>query len=276
MDQHRPGGPRVCCAQDWQQLVQIMTVERADVGKPQLLKQGAADRQTLDHFLGPPRPFLKRLGQQGNHAFCRRFQFLKWRTGVDPRQIRRHRTDWRSNGHLVVVQDDEHPFLQMSGVVQRLKRHTRRHRAIANHRDRIAGVTAQIGRHHEPKRRRDRGGTVRRPERIIGRLRPFGEPRQPAFGAQRTDTVAPSGQDLVRITLMAHVPDDLVARRIKNRMQGDGQLHHTQPGPQMPAGHGNSRNRFSPHLIRQLTQLRVGQRLHVGRQVNPVQQGRLW
>ena len=116
-------------------------------------------------------------------------------------------------------------------------------------------------------------------ERIIGRFAALGEPRQPILHPQGADTIAPSGQDFMRVTLVPHVPDDLVPGGIEHRMQGDGQFHHAQPGPQMPACHRHGGNRFGPHFIGQSAQFGVGQPLHVRRQMHAVEewgQGAVW
>ena len=81
-------------------------------------------------------------------------------------------------------------------------------------------------------------------EGIVRRLRPFGETRQPAFGAQRADAVAPPGQDFMRIALVADVPDDLVPRGTEHGMERHRQLHHTKPRTQMAARHRHRRNRL--------------------------------
>jgi hypothetical protein len=76
---------------------------------------------------------------------------------------------------------------------------------------------------------------MRRPERVIGDFRDrLVNPRQPAFHPQGADAVAPPGQDLVRIALVAHVPDQLVARGVEDGMQRHGQFHHPQPAPRWP------------------------------------------
>ena len=69
---------------------------------------------------------------------------------------------------------------------------------------------------------------MRRAKRIMVRLGPLGEPRQTALLAQAAHPVAPAGQHLVRVTLVAHVPDQFVTGGIEYRMQGDGQFNHTQ------------------------------------------------
>ena len=64
--------------------------------------------------------------------------------------------------------------------------------------------------------------------------------------------VAPAGQDLVRVGLVADVPDQPVVRRVEDVVQGHGQLDHAQPGAEMPAGHRDRVDRLLPQLGRQL------------------------
>ena len=69
---------------------------------------------------------------------------------------------------------------------------------------------------------------MRRAEWIVIGFAAFGEPGQPALLAQGRHPVPPPGQYLVRITLVANVPDQFVMRRIEHRMQGDGQFNNPQ------------------------------------------------
>ena len=64
--------------------------------------------------------------------------------------------------------------------------------------------------------------------------------------------VAPAGQDLVRIGLVADVPDQPVVRRVEDVVQGHGELDHAQAGAEMPAGHRDRVDRLLPQLGRQL------------------------
>ena len=97
---------------------------------------------------------------------------------------------------------------------------------------------------------------MRRAERVIFALAALGEARQTAPGAKRADTVAASGQDLVRIALVADVPDQPVTRGVKYIMDRGGQLDHTKPRTQMPAGHGHGRDGFGAEFIGKLAELR--------------------
>ena len=115
--------------------------------------------------------------------------------GHDLGEIGRQPADRRCDRHVVIVEDHDQAIAGAFRIVHRLIGHTGRHRAVADHRDRLAGFARQPPRGGEAQRRRDRGRAVRRPERIIFALGAAGKARQAAGGAQRADTVAPSGQD---------------------------------------------------------------------------------
>ncbi len=59
---------------------------------------------------------------------------------------------------------------------------------------------------------------MRRAERVVFALGALGETGEPTAGAQRADAVAPAGQNLVRIALVPHVPDQPVLGRIEHIM----------------------------------------------------------
>ena len=78
-------------------------------------------------------------------------------------------------------------------------------------------------------------------ERVVFALRALGEAGQAAALAQGADAVAPAGEDLVRIGLVADVPDQAVLRRVEDVVQRDGQLDHAQAGAEMAAGDRDGR-----------------------------------
>ena len=96
---------------------------------------------------------------------------------------------------------------------------------------------------------------MRGAERVVFALGALGEAGQAAALAQRADAVAPAGEDLVRIGLVADVPDQPVARRVEDVVQRDGQLDHAEPGAQMAAGHRDRVDRLGAQLVGELPQL---------------------
>ena len=96
---------------------------------------------------------------------------------------------------------------------------------------------------------------MRGAERVVFALGALGEAGQAAALAQRANAVAPAGEDLVRIGLMADVPDKPVVRGVEHVVQGHGQFDHAEAGAEMPAGRRNRVDGLGAQLVGQLTQL---------------------
>ncbi len=109
-------------------------------------------------------------------------------------------------------------------------------------------------------------------EGVVFALGPLGEAGQAPAGAQGADAVAPAGEDLVRIGLMADVPDQDVARRLEHMVDGDGKLDHAQPCAQVAAGLGDGVDGLGPKLVGQLAQLGHRQPARVGGRTDGVEQ----
>ena len=92
-------------------------------------------------------------------------------------------------------------------------------------------------------------------ERIVVAFGALGETGQPAAGAQGADAVAAAGQDLVRIGLMADVPDQAVARGVEDVMDRGGQLDDAEAGAEMAAGDRDGVDGFLTQLVGDLPDL---------------------
>jgi predicted RNA-binding protein with TRAM domain len=124
-------------AQNGQQLFHVMAINRTDIGKPQFLEEGTADGHALEHFLRAACALLERFGQKGHHPFGRRFQFLKRRAGIYAAEIGGQGADRGCNRHLVVVQDNQQFAVLDACVIQRVKGHAGRQRAVSRILERI-------------------------------------------------------------------------------------------------------------------------------------------
>ena len=96
---------------------------------------------------------------------------------------------------------------------------------------------------------------MRGAEGIIFAFRPFREAGEAAALAQGPDPVPASGNDLVRIALMADIPDQPVFWCVEDIMDGSRQLDHAQAGTQMSAGCGYGIDHFGTQLVRKLAEL---------------------
>ena len=124
-----------------------------------------------------------------------------------------------------------------AGIVHRLVGHAGRDRAVADDADDVVVVAGEIARDRHAEAGGNRGRGMRRAEAVVFALRALGEAGEAAACAQGADAVAAAGQDLVRIGLVADVPDQLVIGRVEDVMQRDRQLDDAEAGAEMAAGH---------------------------------------
>ncbi|MNI86647.1 hypothetical protein D3C73_1437560 [compost metagenome] len=63
-----------------------------------------------------------------------------------------HGPDIRSNGHLIVVENNHQLAPLVADMVQRLKGHAARQRTIADHGDHLVVLTLEVARHRHAHR----------------------------------------------------------------------------------------------------------------------------
>ncbi len=245
--------------QDRQQVLDAMAVDRADVVEAELLEERAAGHHAAREFLRPDGADLQRLRQTLRKLLADLAQRPVGPPGEEAREIRGHRPDRRRDRHVVVVQDHDQARLHGAGVVQRLVGHAGGHGAVADHGDDVVGAAGEVARRRHAEAGRDRGGGMRRAEGVVFALGPLGEAGETAALPQRADAFAPAGQDLVRIGLVADVPDQKVARRVEDVVERDGQLDDAEPRAQMPAGHRNGVDGLRPEFLGHLREVVLGE-----------------
>jgi hypothetical protein len=276
VDQHRPVLDLLDVLQHADQVVHVVPVDRADVVEAELLEQGAAGGHAAGVFLGPLGHHLQRPRQVLGDVLAEPTGALVGPAGDQPGEIGAEAADRRGDRHVVVVEDDDQLARGVGGVVHRLVGHAGAHRAVADHRDHRVVVAALIAGHGEAERRRDRGGGVGGAERVVFALGPLGEAGEAAALAQGADAAAPSGEDLVRVDLVADVPDEHVARGFEHMVQGHRQLHHAQARAEVAAGDRDRGDGFGAKLVRELAQVGDGKPARIRGAFDGVQQrGRL-
>ena len=90
---------------------------------------------------------------------------------------------------------------------------------------------------------------------VMFALRAQHEAIQAARGADGREALAASGEQLVYVSLVAHVEQEVIVGRVKNIVHGDGQLDNAQVGTKVPARAGEHRNEFPANLLRKLGEL---------------------
>ena len=83
------------------------------------------------------------------------------------------------------------------------------------------------------------------------------ERREPAVLPDRAELVAAAGEHLVRIGLVADVPDDLVLWRVEQAVERHRQLAHAEVGSEVTADLSDGVDHVLADLLRELLQLIV-------------------
>ena len=236
------------------QRIEVVAVDRPDVVEAELLEQ----RGRHHHALGMLLEALGQLEQRRRGAQHALADVLGGGVEVAAHQLRQvavERAHWRADRHVVVVQDHQQLAVADAGVVERLEGHAGGQRAVADDRHRMPVLALLLGRHRHAQRRRDAGRRMGGAEGVVLALAALREARDAAELAQRRHALAPAGQDLVRIGLVAHVPHQPVVRRVEDMVQRDRELDRAEVGAQVAAGARNVVEHAGAHLGRQLPEL---------------------
>ena len=90
-------------------------------------------------------------------------------------------------------------------------------------------------------------------ESVIDAFGPHRKGRKPAVLLDGVQLVAAARQHLMRISLVADVPDDAVIGRIEHVMQGDGELHRPQARGEVATARAHGLNQKIAQLPHALT-----------------------
>ncbi len=148
-------------------------------------------------------------------------------------------------------------------------------RAVADHGG-DAAVLADPVAHRllQPDPVADRGRGVAGAHDVVLGLEDRAERREAVVLANRRQALAAAGEDLVRVGLVADVPEHLVARRVEQAVQRHRQLAGAEVGAEVPADLADRVDDVGAHLLRHLLQLLVVEIVQVGGGVDAVEQGR--
>ena len=207
-------------AQGLQDGGQIVAINGPDVVETKFLEQRAGYHQAFDMLLGAARqfPHAGHLRQHFFAAFAHRGIEL---AGEDLRKSIGQRPDIGRYRHIVVIQDDEQIGTDVACVIECFKGHAGGEAAVANHGHRSPLAPRVFRGNRHSKRGADRRTGMPYAEGVIRAFVTFRERCNAAPAADGRHLVAATGQNLVRIGLMPHVPDDPILGRVVEVMQRD-------------------------------------------------------
>ncbi len=239
-----------------------MPIDRTEVGKAQVLEELAVDEQGFyGVFDGIDRVVQRRahardaLEEPGRAALEAPVPPI----GAQAVQVFGQRAHVLGDGHGVVVEHDDERQLRAAGVVERLDIGAVHERAVPDQGDAVVVLPAQARCARKAQRRGDRRAAVARAEGVALALLPAGEAAQPPCPAQGGELVQAAGQELVRIALVAHVEQELVARQVVDVVQRDRQLHRAQVAGKVAAVARDDAQDLPADLLAELLELAQGE-----------------
>jgi hypothetical protein len=195
---------------------------------------------------------------------------------ADAVEVARERPHVRRDRHAVVVEHDDDRRAEAAGLADRLERDATGHGTVADDRDDLAGVDVALQAHRllQADRVADRGRRVPGAHDVVLGLVDRAERGQALVLADRRELVAAARQDLVRVGLVADVPEDLVLRRVEQRVQRDGELAGSEVGAEVPADLTDRVDDVLAYLLGHLGELVVRERVQVLRAVDAIEDRR--
>ena len=260
-------------AQPAAQRRQIVTVDRAEVAEAEIFEEHAARHHRLE-AVADLLELAFRPAADDRHLFEESADLL---LGIlvevrHPPLVERMRQSAgaRADRHLVVVENDEQVLLQPAGVVQRFEDDAARQGAVADDGDRFAvGLAHQIVADLEAEHGRDRRAGVAGHEQVEVGLVRIRVAHQPAARADRVELRIAAGDQLVRIDLVAGVPDQPIALEVEGEVQRQAKLDDAEVGGEVGRPDAEHANEFVAHLLGKLLELLVGERMQIGGRLIP-------
>ena len=127
----------------------------------------------------------------------------------------------------------------MARMVDRLQSHSTGQGTVADDRNTTKILTTVVPGHGHPEGRGNGGTGVTSTEMIEGAFRSFEISGNAVLLTQAVEIVETTGDQLVGIGLMAHIPDHLVPVEIKGLIERQGEFNHPQTRPQVTTAGGH-------------------------------------
>ena len=267
VDHHRPVGLE-CLADRLAQGLHVVAVDHTHVGEVELLEEQPRRPVGLQRLLEDRPEALHPLadpgGQLGQRLLGILARVVELRVEAHAVEVARQRAHVRGDRHAVVVDHDHDRQVEAAGVEQRLERHAAGERAVADHGHDTA-VRAAAAPHGllDAHRVGHRGRRVAGAHDVVLGLADRAERGQAAVLADRGELVAAPGEHLVRVGLVADVPEHLVGGRVEQRVQRHRDLAAAQVGAEVAADLTDRVDDQLAHLLRHLLELVVVQLLEV-------------
>ena len=255
----------------------VVPVDHAHVGEVELLEEEPGRPVGLERLLQDRPESLDPLADPGGQPRERLLRVLarvvELRVEAHAVEVARQRAHVRGDRHAVVVHHDHDRLVEPAGVQEGLEGDASGERAVPDHgHDLAVGREAAAHRLLDPDRVGHRRGRVARAHDVVLGLVDRAERGEALVLADRGELLAPAREHLVRVGLVAHVPEDLVARGVEQGVEGDRDLARAEVRAEVATDLADRLDDQLAHLLGHLCELVVVELVEVGRSVDRVEE----
>jgi hypothetical protein len=194
--------------------------------------------------------------------------------GADAVEVARDRADVFRDRPFVIVEHNDEAFGLRLHIIERFVADPAGESGVACDNDNVLIAPAQIATDRHSQSGRERCAGVSGAVAIVLAFRAEQKAVQALILPHCADTIEPAGKHFVHVTLMAHVHDKSVVRRIENAMERDRQFDHAEVRSEVAAGLRKHFDELVAHFLGELWQILFRQRFHVGGRTNSIKQTR--
>ena len=145
---------------------------------------------------------------------------------------------------------------------------------VARHHDDILVTTAQVTSDCHTKSSGKRRPSVASAVAIVLAFRAQKKTVETAVLPHRVKTIEASGKHFMHVTLVTHIHDEAVTRRVEYAMQGNRQFDDAEIRSEMAPCLGKNLDQLIAYLLCKLRQVLFAQRFDIHRRTDPFEQTR--
>ena len=236
-----------------------MTVNRAKISQSHIFENGRRQNKALDPVFDLA---AKGIQSSATRDFLENIAVILLQAQIiisaaQARQMLCHATNIAVDGHLIVVENNDHRFFADSGIIQTFIGHTTGSGAVTNQRDHMIVLLLQCSCTGHTQCDRNGTGGMSGNESIgitFIRFRKSGDtPKLPKMPKIRLAT----GQQLMNIRLMTNVENQAVFHCIENGLDCNGKLNCAQIRGKMTACLGHIGNEIASNFVAQISPLLI-------------------
>ena len=253
----------------------VVTVDRSEIAKTKVLEEDARQEDLFHSGLDLVREMTGALAANPFDELSGLImQVSVGRTGGDAVEIGRNSSGVLGDRPLIIVEDNDQALGGLGDIVESFVADAAGEGCVPGDRDHVFLAAVHIAcRRHAKCCGEGRTG-MSGPVAVVGAFGAEQESVESAMLPHGVHLLAPSRQDLVDVTLMADVEEELVGGGLEDPMKRNREFDHPQVRSKMAAGLGQRPDQLLANLLRKAGEILFGEFLEIGGRVDPVKQTR--